>query len=226
MVNSAKPRVREILPWVIRGKSITRAMLNIQLQRYAGIEGTIVDLGGGKPSYLKILAPKGSFLNMDRVMAAQPDFVGDLEKTVPIRDNSADAVLLINALEHVYNFQHVADEMCRILKKDGLGLVFVPFLVGYHTHSTKNFLIDDYFRYSKSALQHVFAQSGFCKIQISPMGGLFWVIADLLNVAARFVVLRLPVTLLCGLIEWSAMRFRNFDSQGKYPLAYFIELRK
>ncbi len=218
---------RKVLSWIARGKSVARAMLNVQLERYSGLDGTILDLGGGgKPSYLEVLKPSGTFLNMDRIVEACPTVVGDLEGKLPFADQIADTVLLFNTLEHVYDYQHVANEIYRVLKPGAHALIYVPFMVGFHTHRAESFSIDDFFRYTSSALHRVFAVAGFADIRIVPMGGLFWVIGDLLSVAVRFGFLRIPLVFICCVLEYLTSRWRRFDSRARYPIAYFVELRR
>lgn len=85
------------------------------------LKGTVFDLGG-QPSYREVLSLPGTFFNMDRMEEARPTFVADLERPLPLRSECADMVVLFNTLEHVFGYQHVVDEMYRIVKRDGRAL--------------------------------------------------------------------------------------------------------
>ena len=95
----------------------------------------------------------GTFINVDRIAEARPSVVGDLERPFPIASDVADNVILFNTLEHVFRYQHVVSEMCRRrCRPGGKALVYVPFIFPIHTHATNAFVVDDYFRYSRSSL--------------------------------------------------------------------------
>ena len=47
-------------------------------------------------------------------------YVTSTEKYIPLPDNTVDCLITINSLDHVRNIQDIANELLRILKKDGL----------------------------------------------------------------------------------------------------------
>lgn len=164
--------VRSLLKWIWQGKTLTRAMLNTRLAAEPELAGLVLDLGGGgEPTYKRLLTISGRFVNMDRIEEAKPTVVGDLESTYPFATDCADTAILFNTLEHVYDHKHVVNEMHRVLKPGGSALVYVPFLFPVHVHQTEKFLVDDYYRYTRSALDKMFATAGFTKIDVEPMGG-------------------------------------------------------
>lgn len=215
-------RTASILRSVWQGKTLTRSSFNYRLSQEPKLDGTTIDLGGGgKPSYLPILKLGGSFINIDRIKEANPTIVGDIEATYPIADTSVDNALLFNTLEHVYNHQHVISEMHRILKPGGRALVYVPFLFPIHTHQTKQFLVDDYFRYSESTLRNIFANAGFKTVTIEPVGGAFLVMAEYLGFMLPISAFRILVsTLALGFQKLE--RFRPLIGARKFPLAYYV----
>lgn len=228
-INDLKPiGILQILTWVWRGKSITRSFMNSYFNEACKkMSGTVIDLGGGgSPSYREMFKPDVIFKNMDMLEEAMPDFVGDIEKILPITNDYADNIILLNTLEHVFDFNHVIREMHRIVKNSGVVVVFVPFMVNYHTYQGQSFFVDDYFRYTQSGLRRIFENANFQIIKIRPVGGLFWVIADLLNIAARYRVIRIIITILCGFAEFFYCRFRKRRSVEQFPLGYFVEAQK
>jgi SAM-dependent methyltransferase len=214
---------RSLLKWIWQGKTLTRAMLNTRLAAEPELTGLVLDLGGGgEPSYKRLLAISGRFVNMDRIEEAMPTVVGDLESTYPFATGCADTVILFNTLEHVYDHQHVVDEMHRVLKPGGRALIYVPFIFPVHVHQTEKFLVDDYYRYTRSALDKIFTKAGFAKIDIEPMGGLFLAIAEFLGILISIRLLRFPIFLSCMLLERLYGRIRPGTSAQRYPLAYFV----
>jgi len=214
---------RSLLKWIWQGKTLTRAMLNTRLAAEPELKGLVLDLGGGgEPSYKRLLTISGRFVNMDRIEEAMPTVVGDLESTYPFATGCADTVILFNTLEHVYDHQHVVDEMHRVLKPGGRALIYVPFIFPVHVHQTEKFLVDDYYRYTRSALDKIFTKAGFAKNDIEPMGGLFLAIAEFLGILISIRLLRFPIFLSCMLLERLYGRIRPGTSAQRYPLAYFV----
>lgn len=219
--------VLSLLKWVWRGKTLTRAMLNTRLSSISPLCGIALDLGGGGiPSYKGLMAINGVFVNMDAIVEARPTVVGDLEATYPFKSESADTTVLFNTLEHVFGYQHVVSEMCRVLKKGGRALVYTPFIFPVHTHQTEKFLVNDYFRYTESTLKKIFTTAGFSKVELQPQGGLFIVVAEFLGFAIKFRPVRLMVAASCLLLEQIYRSLRPGVSAERYPLAYFVVATK
>lgn len=219
--------LRKILPWIIKGKSLTRAGMNEILKNLDVPDGIVVDLGGGgTPSYLEVMPVNGRYYQMDMRHELRPSFVGDLEKSLPLASNSIDSILLLNTLEHVYDYKGLLSEISRILRPNGKAIVYVPFMHGFHTYTGKDFYISDYFRYSRDALNIIFSQAGFNNYKIHPIGGLFYVIADLIGKGIPLRWMTLVTTVICAVLEKSLCKRRGFNSQECYPLAYLIEAWK
>jgi SAM-dependent methyltransferase len=219
--------LREVVKWVRRGKSVHRALMNAWLRQRPALKGRVLDLGGGgKPSYLDVLQLDGArFFNMDMLLEAGPSFAGTLERELPVAPGTIDTVLLFNTLEHVYDFRSVAAEMHRVLKSGGNGLIYVPFMFNFHTHKGASFYIDDYFRYTESALGRIFKDAGFSEVHATPLGGYGLVLADLLNYAIPFHAVRAMNAWILGTMQRIAARRRPFLID-RYPLGYSVELRK
>ena len=201
--------------------------MNTRLAAEPELNGVVIDLGGGgEPSYKKILKINGSFINMDAIAEANPTVVGNLEGVHPFDDCFADAVLLFNTLEHVYDHQHVVNEIFRVLKPGGKALVSVPFLCPVHTLQTEAFLVDDYFRYTQSALKNIFNRAGFSNIDVEPSGGVFLAIAEFLGILISWKGIRFPMVLFFIGLEKLYRRVRPGVSEKRYPLTYFVVARK
>jgi SAM-dependent methyltransferase len=213
----------DILKWILRKKTITRSLMNSGLRNYQNLSGRVVDLGGGgESSYKKLISFSGTYINMDASEEAKPTVVGNLEERHPFPDGYADTILLLNVLEHVYDYKHVVSEMKRCLKPGGKVIVFVPFLMPYHTFKTKNFFIDDYFRYTQSSLSRIFTECGFLNVHLKPVGGLFIVIANFACYVLKYRIFQVPFVFFCILAETVFKKIKP-DSAKKYPIGYFLE---
>lgn len=150
------------------GKTPMRAFMNIELSRYSLEQGMVLDLGGGKnPSYLGFLhgVSGATVVNIDQQHGMEWRKNIDLEcDTLPFGDESVDQVLLLNTLEHVYNYRHVLAEARRVLKTGKTVIGFVPFLITYHADP------HDYFRYTHEALLRLCTEAGFVDTPVVPLG--------------------------------------------------------
>ncbi len=97
-----------------------------------------------------------------------PDFVEDIH-ALSFKDESIDGVFCLAVLEHVYDPKKAAEELMRVLKKGGLGFIYVPFIYRYHANLTEDYR--DYFRYSKDGIGYLFRHCA--SIEICPVRGLF-----------------------------------------------------
>ena len=92
------------------------------------LSGQLIDLGSKstKASYHRSLKFREPYqITFTDVKASEPGIIElDLERSLPLSDESYDAVLCFNLLEHIFNFQAALQEIFRILKNiDGGGLL-------------------------------------------------------------------------------------------------------
>ncbi len=102
------------------------------------------------------------------------DFTCSLDK-IPRPSNTYDSVVSTEVLEHVSNPQKVIDEFYRVLKPKGRLFLTTPQQYMIHQEPYNFF----YFTYY--GLELLLKESGFKKYKIIPMGGYFWVLADLIK---------------------------------------------
>jgi SAM-dependent methyltransferase len=133
------------------------------------INGKILDLGGStKSGYHELIRGSHTFttVNIDRSFGC--DMVFDIQEKFPLPDNEYDAVISINVFEHVFGFQNAFPEARRILKRDGLFFIAVPFIHPVHGSP------DDFFRFTESSLKKLLEDQNFEIIYIKPLGyGIF-----------------------------------------------------
>lgn len=129
------------------------------------LSGKVLDLGGSKKSgYHQLIKGNHEITTVNINTDYLCDLVFDIEEKFPLEDNAFDHVMLINVLEHIYNFKNVISESNRVLKSDGKIYLAVPFI--HQIHGSPN----DFFRYSKSTLNRLLLQSDFKNIKIEELG--------------------------------------------------------
>lgn len=122
------------------------------------LDGITVDLGSGRrQEYLSYihLGEKFSLKSVDQ--KGTPDTPPtDLEHdTLPFHNGSVDAILMMNILEHIFNYEHALKEAVRVMRHGAVLVGVVPFFCHYHNGPR------DFFRYTHEALERIFTHAGF-----------------------------------------------------------------
>jgi ubiquinone/menaquinone biosynthesis C-methylase UbiE len=99
----------------------------------------------------------------------RPDVQSDASR-LPFRDESFDAVICAEVLEHVADPLGVMREAYRVLRGRGVLLITVPFLFPIHADPY------DYCRYTDFYWKHNLERIGFTDVAVEPQG-LFWSVA-------------------------------------------------
>ena len=162
--------------------------------------GFILDIGGGlridqrrgNKFNAKNLAAFGHFLTQPHVRYTisdytdkyKPDMVEDIH-ALSLPDNAVDGLFCLAVIEHVYDPKKAAEEIVRVLKKDGRAFIYVPFLYRYHAHQTD---YRDYYRFTKDGIAYLFR--GCKTVLLCPVCGLFESMVKLTPLRAwRFAIL-------------------------------------
>lgn len=136
-----------------------------QALKHLTLSGKVLDLGGEKRSeYTKFI--QGTFTTTTVNLAGKdaPDIVADLEKPLPVGNREYDAVLLMNVLEHIFEYRALLNESARVLKPGGTIAILVPYMFPYHASP------HDFHRYSAEALRRALSASGFSNIETKALG--------------------------------------------------------
>lgn len=158
----------------------------------AGFSGKLLDIGCGNSPFRPLLDSKRTqYQGIDVKRAASfgycnPDTVYYDGTIIPFPDNSFDAALCTEVLEHVSEPTPFISEMHRILKPGGLAIVTLPWSARFHYQPY------DYHRYTPSMLQQIF--NPFRECTIKPRGTDFSSIASKVVVAYVRNLLRLQPT--------------------------------
>ena len=157
--------------------------------------GRLLDVGCGEKPFESIFRPYVTeYVGVEytptfgatqtSARSTKPDFLYD-GKTLPFEAQSFDTVISIQVLEHTPDPQHLLNEMARVVKKDGVVLVCVPF--SFRLHEEPN----DYFRYTLHGLRSMFDTAGLRVDEVWSQGDLWSVLGHKLNSYLAFRVARL-----------------------------------
>lgn len=125
--------------------------------------GKLLDIGCGQMPYRAIFLPHvKQYIGMDK-RGEDADIKKDFLKTI-IPSKSYDTVLCTQVLEHTPEPQKLLVKIHKILTKNGILILTVPF-TGY-LHEVPN----DYYRFTKFGLQYMLSKANFKTIYIKSEG--------------------------------------------------------
>lgn len=185
------------------------------------LEGRVLDLGGSKYSkYQKLFNGTHEITTLNIDERTNPDIVHDLELNLPIENNTYNAVLMVNVLEHIYAYRQLVEESFRVLQKEGRVICVVPFLFPEHPSPS------DFHRFTKEALQKLFEEVGYREVEIEALGsGVF-----LTSLAFFDRLLPFPLRLLSSTIgvacsrgaDWIFSTIAHYTGRGYDPSTYAL----
>jgi SAM-dependent methyltransferase len=151
-----------------------------------GVRGRLLDVGCGAQPF-RALVPEGvSYVGIDTREALDhfgyqiPDTIYFEGPTWPVEDESCDAILCTEVLEHVLDPKRFLREAHRCLAPGGRLCLTVPFAARWH------YIPHDYWRYTPSCLDHLLTTAGFRSVEVYGRG-------DALTVACyKVMALMLP----------------------------------
>ncbi len=224
--SSFHPALAPVLREALRGKAVSRTMTNLFWCDLPAISGNILDIGGGggRASHYRFLPiEKGATLRtVDVVSRPNTDFVLDITKeSVPLPNDSQDAVFLFNILEHVNAHDRVLAEVRRLLRRGGRLIGTIPFLVNVHPDP------HDFVRFTGEALRELFTRNGFAVLAIRPIGrGPFLAAYEQLDslIPSMIHAVFLPCIWLADAVVMFLRPHRDFPAI--FPLAYNFVVEK
>lgn len=138
------------------------------IQKFAN--GKLLDCGSGTVPYFGIYKDKvhdvtcidwgDSFHELKHI-----DKKVDLTGKLPFKDSSFDTILLADVIEHLPNPENIFSEVSRTLKKNGVVIIFVPFMYGVHEWP------HDYHRHTEYSLSRYAELNGLRVELLEPYGG-------------------------------------------------------
>jgi len=139
------------------------------------VDSVCIDIGSGPMTNKNLLKKFNNIIYMDGAKFNSVNIVCDFEKVVPLKSNSADAIILSNVLEHIFSPQTLLKEIYRVLKNNGKCLILVPYSIKLHQEP------HDYFRYTKYALKKFLEDSNFINHKIEELGSITNVLDTILK---------------------------------------------
>lgn len=142
--------------------------------------GKVLDVGGKKDNKRGVFRPplakveSWEYLNIDE--STNPDYFCSADN-IPVEDSYFDMVVLAEVIEHLKNPIDVLNECTRILKKNGVLIITIPFLNAIHADPY------DFQRWTDVKLNLELNKLQYKDIKIQPMGSVFAVIYDLIHVS-------------------------------------------
>jgi ubiquinone/menaquinone biosynthesis C-methylase UbiE len=145
---------RHVLPSLTHDSQVKNRYLKL-IENFKGKEIKVLIIGAGQKSayYKEIFGEKT--VTSDVHLQYGVDLVFDAHN-IPFQSETFDIVLAQQVLEHCIRPWQVAEEFERVVKKDGLIQIEVPFCFPYHSAPY------DFFRYTYSGLRSLFR---LCKVE-------------------------------------------------------------
>jgi SAM-dependent methyltransferase len=154
-----------------------RRLLDKLLANHSSLyKGTVLDIGGRDRGIFKSPKDKvAQWIIADIEKSRNPDMVLDVCDMHTIKNESIDIINAIELFEHVKTPEKGIAECFRILRKEGIIIISMPFLYPIHADPF------DFQRWTRAKWEYVLTQAGFDIQSITPMGGLFTVLTDMLK---------------------------------------------
>jgi len=133
--------------------------------RLDGLSSTLklYDLGSGAEQFGQVFH-SFDYVPVDFQKFNENTVIVDLTTKFPFTDSVADIVTLSNTVEHIPNSEHFFMECSRILKKGGMIIGTVPFLMGVHQAPY------DFNRYTPFQLKRLLEIAGFKDVEVQSLG--------------------------------------------------------
>lgn len=143
----------------------------------------------------------------------------DLNQKVNLPDSSVNTVLLADVVNHIYNVDNLLSEIYRVLTKEGVLIIFTPFIYWINDEPF------DYYRYTRFFWEKRFEDHNYMTVEFLQYGRWMDVFLDIVNkklnrgIGFRFLKILSDIISPVG----SDKPNYSFDS---FPLGYAIVVKK
>lgn len=143
------------------------------------LSGKLMDFGCGSKPYRSFFTVD-EYIGVDFENEGHPHDNEQIDvfydgQNLPFANNYFDCILCSEVFEHVYNLNHVVNEMNRVLKTDGKILITCPFVWNEHE------IPFDYARYTRFALKDILEKNGFEILMYNKSGNYITATAQLIT---------------------------------------------
>ncbi len=188
------------------------------------LRGNILDVGAKRSPNNISNVLKNNIKYLDKFSKNVDDIKIDLEEEINLdlyKDKKFDNVLLMNVLEHVFNYENCL-KICFQFTKDGGKLIgSTPFLFRFHGSP------NDYFRFTEEALIKIIKKSGYRNINVEPIcGGIFIVFySSVFLISSKIPFLSNILLIICIFLDW-ILSFITKSYLKIFPVGYFFTAEK
>lgn len=156
--------------------------------RHCAPGSIVLEVGGGTSILRPVIereVPGARYISGD-IAPTNTSSVALDALALPIKDNSIDAVLALEVLEHIPTPHAMVTEVSRVLVPGGMFILTTPFMFGLHDFR-------DYFRYTPLGLEQLLSGTDLTLDEVVLRGGTFVTVAGLLRNLIRDAIVGSPV---------------------------------
>ena len=229
-----EPQVVEVetFPNSLKGRTVDKNILRAESRKYlkkvlSALEFELVlDVGTGRGHFLSEFELDKKVLTLDHMAYEDVIVVANIEKGLPISENSFDVVILSHTLEHIFDTEALLSDCFRILKPGGFLVGVVPFLTKVHQAPY------DFHRLTDFALRRYFKDIGFTCIEVLPLTSIVETISLHINSSYKFLSKELNVfergviKLLIKSWQLISQNLKRGEVRSDFTLGYGFNCKK
>ena len=213
--------------------------LNFSYKKTKGLK--VLDVGAGDKPYKKYFNnanyescdSKEALEEINLSKNQEHTFYCDITKNIPRNDETYDIVVCNQVFEHINEPQKAANEIYRVLKKNGEFYMSVPQCQGVHMEP------HNYFNFLNYGIKYILLKSNFKDIQIKALGGIYNLLGKVLINSVNYtfskfnykiriflLIIEIPVRVIVFFISLFLYNLDKFDTKKKWTLSYGVKAIK